>query len=52
LNQDINRLIKSQALDASASALGVRLTGGRPSDLGALLRENTAVQSRLLEATR
>ncbi len=52
LNQDINRLIKSQALDAGARNLGVRLTGGGPDHLAAVLRENAAVQSRLLSGAR
>ena len=48
LNHDINRIIKDPALEASARTLGVRLTGGSPADLAAVLRENTAVQTRLL----
>jgi len=52
LNHDINRIIKNPALDASARTLGVRLTGGSPSELAAVLRENTAVQARLLESGR
>lgn len=48
LNHDINRIIKYPALEASARTLGVRLTGGSPDDLAAVLRENTAFQTRLL----
>lgn len=52
LNQDINRIVSNTALDASASALGLRFTGGSPSDFEAVLRGNMAVQSRLLEGGR
>lgn len=52
LNLEINRIIKNSSLDANASAIGLRFTGGSPSDFEAVLRDNTAVQTRLLDSGR
>lgn len=52
LNQNINTIIKSQELDASARAVGLNLVGGSTSDLEGVMRDNLAVQSRFLGVAR